>query len=54
VCGSSDIEDTEEGTVYPNTITQEYKCNKDTCGARWDVEYHPVRMYGITKGEDIE
>lgn len=54
VCGSNNIEDTDNGSITPTQITQEFKCHNPECGARWEVEYQPIRIYGIVKGDEDE
>jgi transposase-like protein len=49
VCGGSDIIDTEEGTVTPNEIKQDFEC--ENCGSKWEATYSPISIKVISKGD---
>ena len=48
-CRSSNIEATEGHVIFGDIATQEWECLD--CGARWETEYHAVKIRWIKKGE---
>ena len=49
-CGSASLTDTEEGTVYPDEITQEYRC--DDCGKLCSVRYSPIEVTPVQEEDN--
>lgn len=46
-CGSNSLTDTEDGTVYPDEIIQEFRC--DDCGQLLSVRYAPIDVTSVAE-----
>lgn len=49
-CGSDNLSDTEEGTVYADEIIQEFRC--DDCGKLLSVRYAPIEVTPLPDEDD--
>jgi transposase-like protein len=48
-CNSTNIEDTTEETVFPDTVYQDWKCID--CKTEWTIEYQAVALTIYPKEE---
>jgi hypothetical protein len=50
-CGSINIEDTDQGTVTPDEVQQEFQCVH--CATTWDVVYSPIEIKNVRVAVEI-